>query len=252
MSFYFRGWAHSPSVCAMWMPWAVLPMALLQGPQPWPPLTRMGHPAPAPAHSHLLPCPRNPMASHLGISGGKACECSIFPRGFTSPHAVRPFASPARCEGRGLRRDAGTRSAPPRSPPLPTQLRAPHTEPPRRPSGAGAIPPAVRGGAAAAMTARVGSEAAQGFPDAKMVLCDSLCKEHHDPDVARLSWQEGWAPGTPCGTEGGGWGRSQGLCRVWGGSCPASHCGVLGLSLLFNEKEVLYAVYRYSSEEKIF
>lgn len=96
-------------------------MALLQGPQPWPPLTRMGHPAPAPAHSHLLPCPRNPMASHLGISGGKACEGSIFPRGFTSPHAVRPFASPARCEGPGLRRDAGN---PLRSPPLPS---SPHT-----------------------------------------------------------------------------------------------------------------------------
>lgn len=137
--------------------------------------------------------PHNPTAAHLGISGGKACECSIFPRGFTSPHGVRPFASPACCEGPEARRDRGTRS-----PPLPS---APHTAAGSSSHRATEVPqrsgrhPAGREGRRGRGHGgpSVGSEAAQGrgFPNAKVVLCDSLCKEHHEPHVPMLSWQKG-------------------------------------------------------------
>lgn len=79
MSFYFRQWAHSPSVSAMRMGRyaAVLPLIpFLQDPHPMAiPSRGLGHRAPAhcplPPPAPHRPAPDNAMACCLGISRGK-------------------------------------------------------------------------------------------------------------------------------------------------------------------------------------
>lgn len=142
MSFYFRRWARSPSVSAVWLCRSAAAPGFLQDPRPMAiPSRGLGHPAPAPAHSRLLPhtvpLQTSPWLLTWGFLGEKACECWIFPRGFTSPHGVMPFASPAAVR-------AGAQAG--RWEPVP--LSSPHTpagssrptRPRRAHSGAGAIP----------------------------------------------------------------------------------------------------------------
>lgn len=100
MSFYFRRWACSPSVTAMWLCGSGFqdprPMAIPSG--------GLGHPAPAPAHSRFLPhtalLQTPPWLLTWDFWAKRCCECCFFPRGFTSPHGAMPFASPACREGR--------------------------------------------------------------------------------------------------------------------------------------------------------
>lgn len=287
-SFCFRQWAHSLAASAMQTGRfaAILPLVPIPSGSspPWPsPPKDWGTcslPAPASARPPLAPAPHHsPSGNPSGLSFWGFCEkrpriIASSPE-VLSPHKGVMASSPPPGTGRGcsahaevpgVRLDPGSLfpSAPhvhrSGGPLLPqTGKKAPQRswchpaccEERRGPGHGGSS---------------VEREVAQGrgFPSSKMAPCEPLFKEQQDlvgdQQSPASAGRMGELWGTPVAMLPGreaGWGAVgvqcfcgvrelllclEGLAMPW--------CGVWGLSVMFNEKEVLYTVSRYSSKEK--